>query len=97
MYADALQVDYLGRARKPFSFKINKFLKEHNIDKSDILLVGDQLITDVLFANKAKIRVILTEKIVKEDQLTTKFNRFFTKHIYKYHQKHGNFIDWRNK
>ena len=96
-YATDLGVTYLNSARKPLTFKINKFLKKHNISKSDILLVGDQLLTDVLFANNAKIPVILTEKIVKEDQFTTVINRFLTKGIYKYHLKHGNFIDWRNK
>ena len=96
-YANDLGVLYLNSARKPLIFKINKFLKRHNIDKSDILLIGDQLLTDVLFANRANIRVILTDKIVKEDQFTTVFNRFLTKGIYKYHLKHGNFIDWRDK
>ena len=55
--------------------KINnpKDLKNLNIDET--ILVGDQLLTDVLMANKIGLKVILTEKIVKEDQWTTRFNR----------------------
>ena len=96
-YANDLGVTYLNSARKPFAFKINKFLKRHNIQKSDILLVGDQMITDVLFGYKAGIRVILTEKLVKEDQITTRFNRILGRRIRRYHQKRGNLIEWKEK
>ena len=63
----------------------------------DVMLVGDQMMTDVLAARGAKIRVVLTEKIVKEDQWTTHINRIFDRPIRKYHRKRDNLIDWRNK
>ena len=41
------------------------------------MMIGDQLITDVAAANRAHLRIIYTEKLVKEDQPTTRFNRIF--------------------
>lgn len=94
-YANALGVQYISSAAKPFGFRIKKFLKENNIDPKDAMMVGDQMITDVAAAKRVGVRVILTDKIVKEDQWTTHFNRIFGRMIRKYHKKKGNLIDWR--
>lgn len=96
-YANLLGVEFLSSARKPFSKKINREIAKRGIDKDSVMLVGDQMMTDVLAANGAKIKVVLTEKIVKEDQWTTHINRIFDRPIRKYHRKHNNLIDWRNK
>lgn len=94
-YANDLKLIYINSAAKPFGFRIKKFLKEHDWNPNDVMLVGDQMITDVAAAKRVGIRVILTEKIVKEDQWTTRFNRIFGNRIRKYHKKKGNLVDWR--
>ena len=94
-YANDLNLPYINSARKPFGFKIRKYLKQQGWDVKDVMLVGDQMITDVAAAKRVGIRVILTEKIVKEDQWTTHINRIFGRRIRKYHKKKGNLIDWR--
>ena len=94
-YAMALNVEFISSARKPFSRRIKKFLKEKSVSPEQSMLVGDQLITDVLAAKGAGIRVVLTEKIVKEDQFTTHFNRILDRPIRKYHRKRGNLRNWR--
>ena len=95
-YSQACDVICICKACKPFSAKINRFIKTNKISKQDIIFVGDQMMTDVLMAYHAKIRVIFTEKIVKEDQWTTRINRLFERVIKKYHIKHNNLKDWRN-
>lgn len=94
-YANDLKLMYINSAAKPFGFKIRKFLKEHNWNKEEVMLVGDQMMTDVAAAKRVGIRVILTEKIVKEDQWTTHINRIFGRRIRKYHMKKGNLRNWR--
>lgn len=94
-YAESLQVDYLSSARKPFSGRIKKFLKERNVEPENVMLVGDQLMTDTLAAKGAHIRIVLTEKIVKEDQFTTHFNRLLDRPIRKHLKKKGKLLDWR--
>lgn len=96
-YANDLNVPYINSAMKPFACKINKFVKNNKLNKDEMMLVGDQMITDVKAAYRAKIRIILTEKLVKEDQWTTRFNRIFGEPIRKYHKKRNNLIDWRER
>ena len=94
-YATALNVEFISSARKPFSRRIKKFLKEKGVSPEQSMLVGDQLITDVLAAKGAGIHVVLTEKIVKEDQFTTHFNRLLDRPIRKHLNKKGKLPDWR--
>ncbi len=74
-YADALKVKYLKSTRKPFSYKLKKFLIENNINKDESILVGDQLVTDVPCGINAGIKVLLCDKLSSKDQWTTHFNR----------------------
>ncbi len=94
-YANDLNLIYINSAAKPFGFRIRKFIEQHGWNKEEVMLVGDQMITDVAAAKRVGIRVILTDKIVKEDQWTTRFNRIFGRIIRKYHKKKGNLISWR--
>ena len=94
-YAHAIECVCVNSARKPFAFKIKRFLRENNYHPEETMLVGDQLMTDVLAAKGAHIRVVLTEKIVKEDQFTTHFNRLLDRPIRKHLRKKGNLPDWR--
>lgn len=96
-YVDYLGIDYIWSTGKPFPFKINKYVSEHGLNKDEIIIVGDQLMTDTLAGNRAKIKVLLTEKIVKEDQPTTHINRIFDRPIRKYLRKKGLLVDWREK
>ena len=96
-YADALGIEYLASAMKPFAKNILKEIERRGVKKEEVMLVGDQMMTDVLAAYGAKIRVVLTEKIVKEDQWTTHINRLFDRPIRRYHRKKGNLIDWKEK
>ena len=50
-------------------------------------MVGDQLLTDVICSKNTKIRVILTEPVVKTDLPVTKVNRFFDKIIRRFMKK----------
>ena len=96
-YANGLGIDYVWGAKKPFPCKLKKEMEKRNLAPDDVMLVGDQMMTDVLAAHNAHIRVVLTEKIVKEDQWTTHINRIFDRPIRKYHRKRGNLVSWEEK
>ena len=96
-YAHSIGLPCINSARKPFPWKIKRFLKENNYSQEETMLVGDQLITDVLAGRNAHIRVVLTEKIVKEDQWTTHINRLLDRPIRKHLKKKGRLPDWRTK
>ncbi len=76
MLAEDLGIEIIGNAKKPFGKQIKKYLKKHNILKDQTLIVGDQLFTDILAANKLKIKSVLLEPISKREWWATKvFNR----------------------
>lgn len=93
-YAKTLGVDFIHSARKPFAFKFIRYMKEHQLAPQETILIGDQLLTDVLAAKRAKIRVLLTEKLVEEDQWTTRFNRLFDRPIRRHLKKTPQWREW---
>lgn len=95
-YANDLGVEFINSAMKPFAKRINKFVESKGWNKDEMFLIGDQMVTDVGAGNRAHIKVILTDKIVKEDQWTTRFNRIFGRQIRKHQAKKGMLVDWRD-
>lgn len=95
-YANELGVPFISSIRKPFASKLLAKLKELNIDLATTMMVGDQTVTDIACGNRAKIRTVLTDKIVKEDQPTTHFNRLFDCPIRKALKRKKLLREWRN-
>ena len=94
-YANALGIEYMNSSGKPFGFKVKKLIKERNWNLDELMMVGDQMLTDAGMANSANIRMVLTDKIVKEDQWTTHFNRLIDRPMRWYYGKKGKLVDWR--
>lgn len=78
-FASTLGIKTLSGLRKPLSRKLKKLLKSEGLDPETTVLIGDQIMTDVIAGNGAGIRTILCDKLVKEDPPWTKFNRLFEK------------------
>lgn len=78
-YAKLLGVECRCFMRKPFSGPLKRFIAEEKLAKSEVVLVGDQIQTDVKAANGAGIRAILTEPLDPHEPPWTKFNRIFDK------------------
>ena len=66
-YCEQLGVNCFSSLRKPFAHRLCEALKKLSINKDETIMIGDQIVTDISCGNKAKIRTILTEKLVKED------------------------------
>lgn len=89
IYCTRLGVKGIFSCRKPFAKRILSFINDLGYQKSEVMLVGDQLLTDVQCGKNAGIKVILTEPIVKKDQWTTKFNRLIDRPIRRHLKNHG--------
>lgn len=94
-YANSLSIEYLYKSGKPFTKKIENFIKDNKLIKEKCIMIGDQLLTDIKCANRLKIKSLLVEDLVKENQLVTKFNKFFDKIIRKRLKKKNKLKDWR--
>jgi len=95
-YAEALGVRFISSIRKPFAKKLLAKAKEYNIDLSTSMMIGDQTVTDIPCGNRAGIKTVLTDKIVKEDQPTTHFNRLFDRPIRRKLMRKNLLRDWRS-
>ena len=75
IFSKELDVELIAGAKKPFTHQMNKYLKEHNISRDEIVLIGDQLMTDIKCAIKLGCKCILTTPLSKNEALVTFVNR----------------------
>lgn len=94
-YSKELNVKCIYSAMKPFSFKIKNFLKQYLLNNKNVILIGDQTVTDIKAGNGAKIITLLCDKLCEKDQPTTRFNRIFDKIIRKYLIKNNKLNYWK--
>lgn len=72
---EELQLPFVSRALKPLTRGINIAKREYKVSSSQVVLVGDQLLTDVAAANNAHIKSILVKPLIQTDAWNTKLNR----------------------
>ena len=73
--AKKIEVPYIFFAKKPCIKGLNKAKKIMNLTNEAIAVVGDQIFTDVIGANRAKMFPILVKPINEKDIWITKFKR----------------------
>jgi len=77
IYAQALGVRAICFMLKPFAFRLKKFLTDESLNRDEVLLVGDQIFTDVMAGNKAGVKTLLVAPLTPFDPPWTSMNRFF--------------------
>ena len=82
-YVSSLNVNYLYDVKKPFKKRISKLINENNVCISKSIFLGDQIMTDVLLANKLKSHVILLNPLTVKDEPITFIPRLIDKHYRK--------------
>ncbi len=83
-FKEGLNVDVAASSKKPFKTKYLKILEIYKYKEHEIAAIGDQLLTDVLGANRSGITSILVNPIGDYEKFCTKINRFFEKFVYSY-------------
>ena len=68
-------IDFVHRARKPLPFKLKRLIDEHGMKRSEVVLIGDQLLTDIMAGNLCGVYTIKVEPIDKREFIGTKFLR----------------------
>lgn len=90
-----LGLDYVSRAMKPFTKGFKEVEERYQIPKDRLIMIGDQLMTDIKGANNAGIQSVLVKPIVETDAWNTQFNRAMEKRIMTYLLKHHPDMKWR--
>lgn len=73
--AKKLDLPYIYFAKKPFKSGFLRAKELLNLEEKNIAVVGDQIFTDVIGANRCKMYSILTKPIDKRDILATRIKR----------------------
>lgn len=75
MVAKKLELPYIFFATKPLKRGFKKARKELNLENENIAVVGDQIFTDIIGANRNKMFSILVNPIAKKDIWMTRLKR----------------------
>ena len=73
--AAKLGLEYTANGAKPFTAGVNRAVKAMGVKKSETLVVGDQIFTDVMAGNFAGIRTVLVEPFHLEKTWTFRLKR----------------------
>jgi HAD superfamily phosphatase (TIGR01668 family) len=76
--------NYVYHAVKPLKFGFKKALNITKSNKDEVLVIGDQIVTDILGAHRIHLKAALIKSVKrKSDRKITKFNRKIEKFILK--------------
>lgn len=89
------ELSYVSRALKPLTKGFREAEKRLNLKPEELVMVGDQIMTDIRGANAAGIRSILVRPIVDTDGWNTRINRFFERLIMKRLTKENPDMVWK--
>lgn len=73
--ANTLELDYIMVAKKPFKTGFKKVLKHLELSEKNVAVIGDQVFTDVLGANRMNMISIYVEPINTKEYWYTKWKR----------------------
>lgn len=88
-FSKPLNIPFISKARKPLRKAFNRAKKALNLKDDEIVVIGDQLLTDIFGGNRANLHTILVVPIVQTDGFVTRFNRKVERRILKYFKRKG--------
>lgn len=82
-FADPLGIPFIYQARKPMGRAFRKALKLMDVSREQVVVIGDQMLTDIFGGNLNKLHTILVLPVAKSDGFFTRFNRLVERRIMK--------------
>lgn len=77
-----LNLEYIHRAKKPLGHAYYGALVRLGLRPHEVVMVGDQLLTDMLGAKRMKIYTVLVRPVAESDGWVTRFNRFVERRVF---------------
>lgn len=90
-YLEELGVEGISWSLKPLTRGLRKIKNKNNFKKEEMVMIGDQIVTDILAGRRFGIRTILVDPLGEKDLKITGLNRKIEKQIVKRYQKKGIF------
>lgn len=95
-FAEPLGIPYIYRAKKPLTKAFYDALIQLGMRPNEVAMLGDQLLTDIMGANRMKLYTILVRPVAQSDGLVTQFNRFVERRIFNDLKRKG-IATWEEK
>ncbi|HCN61423.1 MULTISPECIES: YqeG family HAD IIIA-type phosphatase [Mammaliicoccus] len=92
-FSSTLNIDYIFKARKPRGKAFRQASNLMDVNKSEVVVIGDQMLTDVFGGNRNGLYTIMVVPVKKTDGLVTKFNRLIERRFLNYFKRKG-LINW---
>lgn len=89
IFNESLKLNAIHRAGKPGRKGINRAIALMALRHEDVVLVGDQMFTDVWCGNRCGIHTILVKPIAQRDEWTVKLKRVPEKWVMKAYLKYA--------
>jgi len=86
-FANGLGVQCVCHAQKPLSTGVKQAIKLTQIPKENMLIIGDQILTDVLCGKFSKVKTVLVQPIELEKTRFFRFKRWLERLILKEKRK----------
>lgn len=80
-FKEILEVEVFSSAKKPCSKNFYKLFNQYKLKETEVAIIGDQILTDIVGGNKVGITTILTTPLEAKDPFWTKPNRLREKKI----------------
>ena len=85
--ASELNMNYEFNATKPFLKGFKKIMQNNDVKRENILMIGDQIFTDIWGGNRFGVKTILVTPINKSEALVSKVKRPLEKLVLKSYLK----------
>ncbi|MEI3606880.1 YqeG family HAD IIIA-type phosphatase [Pseudogracilibacillus sp. SE30717A] len=89
VFSEPLKTPFVFKANKPLKRAFKQVNEQMQLNRDEIVVIGDQLLTDILGGNRAGFYTILVVPIVQSDAPITKFNRNMERLILNYFYRKG--------
>lgn len=90
-YLKDLGIGGVAFSLKPLTYGLRKIKRDYRLKKKEMVMIGDQIVTDILSGNRFKIMTILVDPLGEKDLKITGLNRAIEAKIIKYYKKRGLF------
>ncbi|MDR7072830.1 YqeG family HAD IIIA-type phosphatase [Fictibacillus barbaricus] len=92
-FSDPVEIPFIYSARKPMTKAFKRALRDMNLRNEEVVVIGDQLLTDVLGGNRLGLHTILVVPVASSDGVWTRFNRKLERIILSWMKRKG-MIHW---
>lgn len=88
-FSDPLEIPFIFEARKPLIRAFKRAQKEMKLKPEEIVVIGDQLLTDVLGGNRTGLHTILVVPVAQTDGFFTRINRRIERRLLSWMKRKG--------